>query len=246
MFTRSDDSGDGAPFFRSRGRILAAGFLAATLVISVISLVTGGDEGETRAVPAASRGPLSQSLAKGTDRPEGCRTDDTARGLPKAAPADVKWRTVGGTRVPTSASAGPTRSTGPVRWCFAHTPMGAVMAAHIIPAQMTGPDWRSVIDEQVVAGFGRNLFVSQRSSLADTSLKTRQSGRYMGFAVEDYDKDSAKVNVLIKSPQGSFITTTVSVRWSNGDWKVEPGNDGGLHSTVTAVGGPDGFVQWEV
>jgi hypothetical protein len=243
MFKQSYDSGEGTSSSKHRGRILAAGFLAAALVLSVISFLTDGGVDESQ---PSSRGPWSKALAEGSGRPQGCRTDDAERAIPKAAPADVTWQTVGGSRVPTSASAGPTRSTGPVRWCFARTPMGAVMAAHVIPAQMTGPDWRVVVDEQVVPGFGRDLFVSQRSSIDDTQLKTRQAGSYAGFAVGDYDKESATVKMLVKSPQGSFVSTTVSVRWSGGDWKVEPRTDGGLHSKVTTAGGPDGFVQWMV
>ncbi|MCX4564508.1 hypothetical protein AB0H69_47045 [Streptomyces phaeochromogenes] len=120
------------------------------------------------------------------------------------------------------------------------------MAAHVIPAQMTGSGWRAVVDEQVVPGFGRDLFVSQRSSIDDADLKNRQTGGYAGFSVADYNTKNAKVNLLVKSPQGSLVSTTVSVRWSGGDWKVEPRTDGGLHSKVTATGGPGGFVQWEV
>ncbi|MEU3855227.1 hypothetical protein [Streptomyces sp. NPDC029554] len=242
MLKPSYRSGDRAPSSKQRGRILAAGFLAAALVFSVVSLLNGQDDDESRPV---SRSPLSEALAKGSDRPQGCRTDDADRAVPKAAPADLKWQELGGSRVPTSASAGPTRSAGPVRWCFARTPMGAVLAAHVIPAQMTGPDWRAVVEEQVQPGLGRDLFLSQRSSIDDSQLTSRQTGSFAGFAVRDYDDKSATVNVLIKSPQGAFVSTMVQLRWSSGDWKVEPGSDGGLHSKVTTAGGTDGFVQWE-
>ncbi|NJP14551.1 hypothetical protein HCJ95_09645 [Streptomyces thermoviolaceus subsp. thermoviolaceus] len=245
MFTRTDDGG-GETRFWQRGRLLSAGFLAAALGISLVSFLTGGHDEEQRPAALTALGPLAQGPDKATGRPPGCHTDDASDALPKRAPSDVTWRMVGGTRVPTSASAGPTRAAGPVLWCFAHTPMGAVMAAHVIPAQMTGPAWREVVDEQVVAGFGRNLFVSQRSSLDDAELESQPTGSYAGFTLEDYDKDSADVGILVKNAQGGLLSSTIRLRWSGGDWKVVPGSDGGLHSQVSAADGTDGYIQWGV
>ncbi|MER5201225.1 hypothetical protein ACWD3J_47500 [Streptomyces sp. NPDC002755] len=124
--------------------------------------------------------------------------------------------------------------------------MGAVLAAHVIPAQMTSPDWRAVTRDQVVAGFGRDLFVSQRGSFSDTRLKNRRNGTYTGFLLAKYSPKAATVDVLIKSPEGPYYTTSVQMAWSGGDWKIQPANDGGLHTEVAAVNNTDGFVLWKV
>ncbi|MCW7944316.1 hypothetical protein AAW14_20360 [Streptomyces hygroscopicus] len=246
MQTPYEDNGEAStPFWKQRSRLLAAGFLAAVLVLSLISLVTAGGSDGMDAQHTAP-GLLSAQSASAHGRPGTCRTDDTDTSVPRSAPRDVQWRTIGGTQVPTSPSAGPTLSEGPVLWCFAHTPMGAVMAAHVIPAQMSGPNWRTVAEEQVVAGFGRDMFASQRASIPEASVKERETGRYAGFSLADYSRDKATVVLLINTVQGGFNTTSLSVRWSGGDWKIEPGTDGGLHSTVSPVSGADGFVRWEV
>ncbi|MFJ2257212.1 hypothetical protein ACIOKD_02520 [Streptomyces sp. NPDC087844] len=234
-----------APFWKERGWLLAAGFLAAALALSLLALVTRPDTPPLLETASAA-GPLTQGAAGSGGRPTGCATDDGDRADPGAPPADLRWRTLGGTRVPVSAAAGPTEKTGPVRWCFAHTPMGAVLAAHVIPAQMTSSDWREVTRDQVVAGFGRDLFVSQRGSFSDARLKTRRNGSYAGFLLADYGSDDATVDVLIKSPDGPYFSTSVRLQWSGGDWKVLPANDGGLHTELTSVGGTDGYVLWKV
>ncbi|TRO56026.1 hypothetical protein [Streptomyces sp. IB201691-2A2] len=244
MAVRAETDGEPTPFWKQRGWILAAGFLATVLIVSLFSAVTGDRDNNTGPASASVKGPLAGAVVPSTGRPKGCRTDDGTSAEPKAAPQDLKWRTVGGTQVPTSPSAGPTQSSGPLLWCFAHTPMGAVLAAHVIPAQMTSPAWREAVDGQVVAGFGRDLFAAQRATLSDRGLRTGKPGRYMGFALTNYDDKSAKVDLLIKSSRGSLATTTVSLRWSTGDWKIEPGNDGGLHSGLDAVSSADGFVPW--
>ncbi|MFJ3674024.1 hypothetical protein ACIPSE_47075 [Streptomyces sp. NPDC090106] len=233
------------PFWKQRGWRLAAGFLAVALVFSLFSLATRST-GAPLLETASAAGPLTQGAVDSTGRPTGCATDDGDRATPEAAPADTRWRTLGGTRVPVSATAGPTQRTGPVLWCFAHTAMGAVLAAHVVPAQMTSSNWREVTRDQVVAGFGRDLFVSQRGSLSDARLRTRENGSYAGFLVAEYSAGAATVDVLIKSPDGPYFSTSVRLLWSGGDWKVRPANDGGLHTELTSAGGTDGYVLWKV
>ncbi|MEU2339882.1 hypothetical protein ABZ608_41220 [Streptomyces sp. NPDC013172] len=246
MFTSADDvDGGPTPFWRQRGWLLAAGFLAVVLLMALTAAATGGG-GSGQLASTTAEGPLTRAAADTSGRPQGCGTDDRDQSTSTAPPKDVRWRTIGGTRVPVSPTAGPTRSTGSVLWCFAHTPMGAVMAAHVIPAQMTSPDWRAVTRDQVVPGFGRNLFVSQRASIPESSIRTRQNGTYAGFLVSDFTRTSATVDVLIKSPAGQYFSTSVDLRWSGGDWKVQPASDGGLHSELSTVDGTNGYVLWKV
>ena len=129
-------------------------------------------------------------------------------------------------------------------WCFAHTRTGAVIAAHVIPAQMSGAGWRMAVEQQVMPGYGRDMFVSQRASIPDTRPPGQQAGRYTGFLLSGYSRDEAKVALLVSNAQGAMSTTSVSLRWSGGDWKVEPDPGGGLHSPVTSVGSSAGFVKW--
>lgn len=244
MFSsEGDDEGQTQPFWKQRGWLLAAAFLAVAVIISLVAVATGG--GASRQQMAGARGPLSGRMVGATGRPAGCHTDDRVERTPVSPPSDLRWRTIGGTRVPLSRSAGPTQSSGPVLWCFAHTPMGAIMAAHVIPAQMTSPNWRTVAGQQIVSGFGRDLFVSQRGSISQADMQTRKNGTYAGFLFSNYTADSALVEVLIKSPDGRYFHTSVSMIWSGGDWKVKPGSDGGLHSELASVSGPDGYVRWE-
>ncbi|QXE39158.1 hypothetical protein KQY30_15305 [Streptomyces sp. GMY02] len=244
----SPDEGEdpfAVPFWRQRGWLLAAGFLAAALTLSLLTVVTR-DAAPPLLETASAPGPLTRAASDTTGRPAGCATDDGDRATPEAPPADIRWRTIGGTRVPLSATAGPTQESGPVLWCFPRTPTGAVLAAHVIPAQMTSPDWRAVTRDQVVAGFGRDLFVSQRASISDARLKTRKNGTYAGFLLAEYSPAAATVDVLIKSPDGPYFSTSVRLLWSGGDWKVQPANDGGLHTELSSVSGTDGYTLWEV
>ncbi|MER6961946.1 hypothetical protein [Streptomyces sp. NPDC000618] len=244
MTTSADAEKQQAPFWTRRGWLMAAGFLSSAMITALVAVATG-DGRSGQPAPTAAPGPLTRAAADTPGRPQGCVTDDRDHGTDEAPPEDIRWRTIGGTRVPVSAAAGPTRSAGAVLWCFARTPAGAVMAAHVIPAQMTSPDWRVVTRDQVVAGFTRDLFVSQRASLPDRDIEGRQNGTYTGYRVSDYTSNRATVDLLISSVSGLRFTTSVTLLWSGGDWKVKPGGDGGLHSEMSSTASTTGFVLWK-
>nr|WP_198151452.1 hypothetical protein [Kibdelosporangium sp. MJ126-NF4] len=213
--------------------------MAAILMAAVAWLTSGGDE-----QPPTDSGPLRAESTAAGGRPDGCRTDDSDNAIPKSAPPDVQWRVVEATRVPTSPSAGPKLLNGPLNYCFAHTPMGAVLAAHVIPAQLIGDGWRTVINQQLVPGLGRDIFESQRATVRDARAAAANVPTYLGFRIVSYTPDEAVVSLLIKNSMAAFSSTMVSMRWSDGDWKVQPGTVGDLHSDLDSVRNTDIFVKW--
>lgn len=245
----SDDEAD-ASFWKQSSWVASAVFLAVILLGAGITYVTGGGGADAASgQPAARPGPLTSAGSGGQGpgkhgRPGGCRTDDSATGTPTAAPEDLEWEHISGLMVPTSPTAGPTRRDGPVWWCYSHTPMGAVMAAHSILTHMAGADWRTVVDQQLVAGPGRDAFAETRATIPQSEVTAREAGTYAGFFVPAYAEDAARVGMLLRTPGGSLVTTEVSMRWSGGDWKVEPDDDGSLYSSMTAMMSTGNSVMW--
>ncbi|WP_411093474.1 hypothetical protein [Streptomyces sp. 049-1] len=236
------------PYWKQRSWQVSAGFLSLVVGVSCLVALTSGG-GDRGGQSAADKGPLSGAAVMKDGRPRDCRTDDSAgAALPKSAPKDVTWRTLGIARVPVSASAGPTRTHDTLWWCFAHTPMGAVEAAVVIPSQMSGSGWRAVSRQQVVAGHPRDLFDFQRSTVQDIDnaddAGEQAVGTYAGFSVSSYKSTAASVALLIRSSQG-LSTTRVRLRWSGGDWKVVPSGGGDLHTPVTSAQNTNGFLLWE-
>lgn len=249
IFKRGEQrSGESGPYWKQRSWQASAGFLALVVVLGVITTVTSGSGSGDDAKAPASKGPLSGTVTIKDGRPGGCRTDDSAGdAIPTSVPKDISWHTLGIGRVPVSASAGPTRIQGAVWWCFAHTPMGAVLAATDIPTQMSGAQWRTVTDQQVVAGQERELFVFQRTAVPDTagSDSAPTTSSYAGFQVTSYTSEAASVVLLIKNDQG-YAKTTVYVRWSGGDWKIQPDSSGSLYSQLASEQSAVGYTLWGV
>ncbi|MDH6218459.1 hypothetical protein [Streptomyces pseudovenezuelae] len=255
MFTRRErqagrsagQSEEPGPYWKQRSWQVSAGFLGIVFVVGGIAALTSGPgDQDDRGSQVTVEGPLSGDPAPANGRPRGCRTDDSAGdALPEAAPKDVEWRPLGVSRVPVSGTAGPTRIEKNLWWCFAHTPTGAALAAHVIPSQMSGSGWRTVAGQQVVAGRGRDLFEFTRATVQDTDVPDGSTpvASYAGFTVTSYTTEAATVRLLMKTDQG-YAATAIALRWSGGDWKVLPGEDGSLHSKVSTVQGPGGFVLW--
>jgi len=233
---------DEKPFWQQRSWQFSAAFVASALFGGVVLLVGGGSQDDA----ARPRGIASSVVhidALSGQRPPGCQTDDSDQETPVRAPDDITWQPLNGAAVPLSESAGPTFSGGPLLWCFAHTPMGAVMAANVIPRQMSGGAWAAAAEEQVVAGQGRDIFVAMRSSIPDTPDQSGAGSLY-GFMLLAYSPEAATVRVLIKSAQIQVATDYI-VGWSGGDWKLKALGSGDLHSAIVPVADLDGFIIWK-
>ncbi|MEF9915586.1 hypothetical protein RJT17_36575 [Streptomyces sp. P5-A9] len=222
---------------------MSAGFLTIALVLGgIVALTTDEEAGSTRTGTGSSAMPALTE----NGRPQGCRTDDSSDAVPMTSPEGIKWRMLGLVRVPVSAKAGPTHMDGGLWWCFARTPLGAVLAAHIITSQMTEKSWRTVLDRQIVAGQGRDIYEFTRSIEPDTIRGSLSSsvGTPTGFAVTEYTDSQARVQILIKASSG-YAEIACDLRWSKGDWKVLPSSDGALHTPGSSVENPRGYVLWE-
>ncbi|MEV4047109.1 hypothetical protein [Streptomyces sp. NPDC049744] len=243
------------PFYKQRGWLNAAGFLAFLVTMSLVAFaMDDGEAPESSTAPgrealAGISGPLSpgdpqQARRSPGGRPDTCRTDDRDTAQPVAAPTDVRWKKLATDMVPISTSAGPLRTDTGTWWCFAHTPLGAVLAAHVIPVQMEGAAWRTVAEQQIVPGEARDRLVEMKISADEAESENGAIERFTGFSVASYSENSAVISLLVVTPLGGNLSMSVSVRWREGDWKVEPQDDGSLYSSAKTAT-PNNFVLWE-
>jgi len=249
---RKKDPVDG-PFYKQPGWINSALFLGFFVVMSLVALVVDPKGAEVTASSEETLNGLGGPLSPGDPqhvrtgpggRPENCRTDDRDTARPTTAPTDLKWQQLLAIMAPTSPSAGPLHTDATMWWCFAHTPTGAVLAAHVIPVELSGVSWRIVAEQQVVPGEARDSFVANKAQAEEKNLEESAVGRFVGFSVASYSGDSATVRLLLTNPMGGYLSTSVSVRWRDGDWKVALLDDGSLYPSVKNQATPNGFIMW--
>ncbi len=167
--------------------------------------------------------------------------------MPDSPPPGVSWTLFQGVALPSSSSAGPTRITGPVYAGYARTPVGALLAAaQIGDRYLISPidDWRQVVQQQVVAGLGRDVYVQDRAKMTDISAPPGTYGQYAGFRFVTYAPVTAVIQYVTRFSNGNLQVVTDTVHWVDGDWKLQLQPDGSTSPTAQSVNGLTGFVPW--
>ena len=216
-----------------RRLILPAAAVAAILLGAGLALALTG--------PPASRSPAATAPAS----PAGSGSASQAQ-IPRVSLASVRWSGFYGVELPVSAQAGPYATRGGVATGFAHTPLGALLAAvnigvranaqwgpqiftAVIRGQVTGPDAAALLAgcraayDQAAQSEG----VTGGQPLG-TAVVTEQAFRWI-----TYTPAAAILDLVSAGPGANGGTVRASVQmevvWDGGEWKVvaPPGGDWG-------------------
>jgi hypothetical protein len=227
----------GAP--AARRLILPAAAAAAILLCAGLAFALTGRPPSPRnpavtapvpASPAGAAGPGSQGQPQ----------------VPRMSLASVLWSGFYGVELPVSAQAGPSGTSGGIAAGFAHTPLGALLAAvnigvranaqwgpriftTVIRGQVTGPDAAALL-AACQAAYDQ---AAQSGQVAGgqplgTVHVTEQAFRWI-----TYTPAAAILDLVSAGPGDGGATVRASVQmevvWDGGDWKVvaPPGGDWG-------------------
>ncbi|MGW3200120.1 hypothetical protein ACWDBD_37250 [Streptomyces sp. NPDC001118] len=240
-------TGDGKPA-RRRGFIASAAFLGLVVILGIVVIATSGSGGSD--TPPAATGPGSSTGAQTPPASSpaatgNCGLTDTNQTPPTSTPKDVTWQLVKGDAMPTSKSAGPGKVDGPVAHCYAHTPLGALIAASQIGDRIglaSNAEAREIFKEQAVPGPGveRDLKLLDGPEVGSGS----NDGQMAGFQFVSYTPDTAVINLVARMNNGSYNVATFTMKWLDGDWKIQIQDNGADSSNVSQVTSTAGYVTW--
>ncbi|MGK5637646.1 hypothetical protein ACSNOK_04905 [Streptomyces sp. URMC 126] len=147
--------------------------------------------------------------------------------------------------MPTSPSAGPGEIEGPIARCYAHTPLGALIAASQIGDRLgvaSNREAMEILKQQAVPGPGveRNLARLTGPEVGDGSV----DGQTAGFQFVGYTPDMAVINLVSRMKDGTFNVATFTMKWLDGDWKIQLQDSGADSSSVSQVTSLAGYVAW--
>ncbi|MGW2793580.1 hypothetical protein ACWC9H_27125 [Streptomyces sp. NPDC001251] len=218
--------------FGSKWFIASAAFVAGVVLLGVLVAVRGGGspgDSPARAAPPAPSTPASTASPSGPALPPGVcpALTDTDSHIPLNPPTDnVTWSIVDGWALPASRTAGPAQVNGDVARCYAHTPVGALLASVQITARaMSAKDWRAIADQQMV-GDGKANYISTRADFEKTqgtsaAVGPDEHGQLAAFKYVTYSPDTAVVELVWRAKTGALGAGAVTLRWDGGDWKNE-------------------------
>ena len=223
----------------ARRLILPAAAVAAILLGTGLAFALTGRSPAPRNPAATATAPASPAGAAGSGsqgQPQ----------VPRVSLASVRWSGFYGVELPVSAQAGPYDTSGGVAAGFAHTPLGALLAAvnigvranaqwgpriftAVIRGQVTGPDAAALLagcqaayDQAAQSG---QVTGGQPLGTVDV---TEQAFRWI-----TYTPAAAILDLAVAGPGDGGATVRASVQmevvWDGGDWKVvaPPGGDWG-------------------
>ncbi|GAA1110325.1 hypothetical protein GCM10009630_04200 [Kribbella jejuensis] len=166
----------------------------------------------------------------------GCHVAKPSQAIPRYyAPTAVTWQFEGNMLIPLQVAGGPaaTRPNG-VKYCFAHSPTGAVLAAMVLLGQVQNRSIAlDVLNERVVPGPGQLKAIAQTKADLATPADTTDV-QFVGFKVVSYPSDGSQAIIQIASQLGDqgVGALLVTMQWYKGDWRAVLQDDGSFNGTV--------------
>lgn len=159
----------------------------------------------------------------------------------------MAWSIYAGVMVPRSATAGPAHVDGALASGFAHSPLGALLAAANTAARyLSAPagQWQRETRAMTLPGAGQERVFQLRPTMSDAVPATGYA-QYAGFRFVTYDPASAVVQVATQLGSQMQVST-FTVRWVGGDWRLVLYPNGAATPLPTLVPSLAGFVPWGV
>jgi hypothetical protein len=222
----------------ARRLILPAAAVAAILLAAGLAFALTGRPPASRPPAAAATAPASPAGTAGPGQGQGQ--------VPRVSLASVRWSSFYGVELPVSAQAGPSGTSGGFAAGFAHTPLGALLAAvnigvranaqwgpriftEVIRRQVTGPDAAALLAACQAAydQAAQSAQVAGGQPLGTVDV-TEQAFRWI-----TYTPAAAILDLVSAGPGDGGATVRASVQvevvWDGGDWKAvaPPGGDWG-------------------
>ncbi len=225
---------------RPRGLVAAAVVLVLLVGVSLLTLLLNRDgDGAGQAAP-----PTGPAIAP-SSAPSTVPTEALAPLT--AAPAGVTWELFQGVALPTSRTDGPTRVDGAVHAGFSRTPTGALLAnAQIADRSLIEPSLdglRQIAEEQLVEGPGKVAYLNLVNSFTGRNDPPAAGyAQYVGFRFITYSPDLAVISLATRGKSGRIQTGTDTLRWVDGDWKLELPASGLQQPQVVA--NLAGYIPW--
>lgn len=239
------------PFTRP-GFVAAAIVVALLVVLGVVIAIVNATRAESTPEPTPSASPASTTSSP-SQPPEASPTDvaasicglkDDADAKPPAAAPEALWEYQGTTAYPASETYGPGKNDAAgFRYCFQHSPTGALFAAANAAAQGSDPEvspkW---LDYAVAEGPYREELVS---SVATGSGKEGSRITIQGFRILKYDGSSARVDLGVRGSSGGetvMASAVYELVWQEGDWKI----NADMPEPLDTAPIPDltGYIAW--
>lgn len=228
--------------------IIAAVVVGVILTLGIVLAAVNMNRSEPEAAPsppasAAPSTPAPTTLSPTEDDASVCGLDgEVLSGSISTAP-ETEWKYQDVYAYPSSPAGPADTSPEGYRFCFQHSPEGALLAAANITISSFDATGRADWLEYVVSeGQHRTDLVESGES---TSLPTDVRASIAGFRMLAYEGDSARVDIAFRgTSQGTEVAGSLVAElvWEGGDWKLDASNPN--PARITELPNLAGYTSW--
>jgi hypothetical protein len=199
------------PFYAEKGFIACGALLAVVLLVGAAVALTGGS-GHRETAASARHASASDSVC---DLPAG-RQD------PVVGPPVASWTLVGHIAAPSVPGVGPGIVDGTDRRCYAHSPLGALLAAANVLPTTSAPNANGPKTvEHFMPGQTRDVYSKQPSAPVDPNLRVQLAA----FRSQVISANAVDVTLAYRTNLNGVVgSIRWPMRWYRGDWRVQLGD----------------------
>ena len=247
-----EEEGAASPFTRP-GFIASALVVALVVILGIVVVVThkgGGRTPATSATASSGGSDAASADSSGSAPPQEAESDSVCgltgvvmNGTVSQAP-QAQWDYIGVFPYPTSDQYGPAATADEgYRYCFQHSPQGAVFAAATAAAQANNPVSIKEWFAYVTADGTYHDQILEENTDADTTTGARVNS--IGFKVLSYSGDSATIDIGFSGliNWNPYVASAVEyLVWQNGDWKLSSETQSPLNLAMIPT--LDNYIVW--
>ena len=228
--------------------IAAIGVVLLLIVVALFLLVRPRDGQSAQSASAPASSTSMTSSAPAALPPSSASTSRFDVSPPTAVPAGITWSLYQSVALPSSSTAGPLTLDGDIATGYAHTPVGALIAAANISTRYflaLDSDYRQAAEAMVAPGVGRDAWIALRAK--ESHPIADPAGTYAQIAAFNflsYSLADSVVQVATRAADGSLQAVPEHVVWVNGDWRLVLSPDGGQSTNAQPLPSLAGFVSW--
>jgi hypothetical protein len=228
--------------------IAAIGVILLLVVLVLFLLVRARDGQSAGPVSAPGSSMSMTSSAPAALPPSSAATSRLEVSPPTAVPAGISWSLYQSVALPSSSTAGPSTFNGDIATGYAHTPVGALIAAANISTRYflaLDSDYRQAAEAMIGPGVGRDAWIALRAK--ESHATADPAGTYAqlaGFNFLSYSASDSVVQLATRAADGSLQAVPEHVVWLNGDWRLVLSPDGGQSTNAQPLPSLAGFVSW--
>ena len=244
------------PYNEPRSGFWGRGTIAAGAVIVILLLLLGyvlwGRNGNQTAAPTPPTTATHGSRPTGGGSGGGgtatsCNLPAGDESVPEATPQGIRWSIYQTVALPSSPTAGPEKYGVDVARCYAHDPLGALIAASQLSARLVLSPSTDVAAQQVVPGPGQRAFITQDEQAIKAQGGNASPGDFTqlaGFKYVTYSPSLAVIELATQGSNGAYQATTVTVAWVQGDWKLVLQPNGATSPNALPLSSIVGYSTW--